>query len=226
VAWATAARRAAAAPIYSNDFQGAAGSEWSSTTTEVPPANPNRRFLGRFADGTVSLSLSGIPTHNLLRLDFDLYVIASWDGDGSAPDSPDIWSVELEGRPALVRTTFSNFPGRTQDYPGTFDDVPGAPANPPKTGAVEVNTLGYPGFLDFPGGDAVYHFSLEIPHSESSATFNFTGGPGLTSVDDESWGLDNVAVSAVVPEPATGACIVIGMLACAVRRRRNFLPSR
>ena len=76
-----------------------------------------------------------------------------------------------------------------------YDDVKGGAVNPPKDGASEVNTLGYGGFLDFPGGDSVYHLSFRFEHSGSSLVVDFTGGPGLTSVGDESWGLDNVQVT-------------------------------
>jgi hypothetical protein len=142
----------AAITIYANDFQGTVGSEWSATSTDVPPADETRRFLGRFADGTVSLSLSGLPTHTALLVEFDLFITASWDGGELA--GGDVWSFGVSEGPVLLRTTFSNFPGRTQDYPDGAD-------NPPKTGATEIDTLGYEGFLDFPGGDSVYHLSFD-----------------------------------------------------------------
>lgn len=182
--------------VYMNDFQGTVGSEWSSNTTEAPPADSTRQFLGRFADGTVSLSLSALPAHTSLSLDFDLFIMSSWDGDGPEPGTPDIWSLSVDGGPTLVHTTFSNFAGRTQDYPDGYDDVPDGAINPPKAGAVEVNTLGYPAFANFPGGDCVYHMHFDIPHTASSVMFSFVGGPGLTSVADESWGLDNVEIVA------------------------------
>ena len=212
-----------ASTIYSNDFQGVVGSEWSSTQTDIPPADSTRRFLGRFADGIVSLSLTGVPSHSAMSLDFDLFIMSSWDGDGPEPGTPDIWTVNVGGGPILLHTTFSNFPNRTQDYPGFYDDIPGGAANPPKTGASEVNTLGYPGFLDFPGGDSIYHFSFLFAHTSDSVTINFIGGPGLTSVSDESWGLDNVVVgvntdSNSIPEPGTAGLLGLGLISGLVLR--------
>jgi hypothetical protein len=214
--------QAGAQLVYFNNFQGAVAIEWSSRATEAPPADANRIFLGRFADGTVSLSLSALPAHSSLSLDFDLFIMSSWDGDGPEPGTPDIWSLSVAGGPTLVHTTFSNFPNRTQDYPNAYDDVPGGAVNPPKTGAVEVNTLGYPGFLNFPGGDSVYHMQFDIPHTASSVMFNFVGGPGLTSVADESWGLDNVRVVAVA-EPSTYVLLTVGFLLVVVLRGWRFM---
>jgi hypothetical protein len=210
--------RSSAVEIYSNNFQSAVGSEWSSSTTDAAPANAARRFLGRFADGIVSLSLSNLPAHSHLSIDFDLLITASWDGDGPEPGTPDIWSLNVNGGPELLRTTFSNFPGRTQDYPGTYDGVPNGATNPPKSGASEVNTLGYGGFIDFPGGDSVYRLRFVFPHAASSVQFGFRGGPGLTSVDDEGWGIDNISVQAV-PEP--GGVLVLGLGYLALFRRRG-----
>ena len=47
----------------------------------------------------------------------------------------------------------------------------------------------------FPGGDAVYHLSFTFDHTATDLVLNFIGGPGLTGVADESWGLDNVRVT-------------------------------
>jgi hypothetical protein len=182
----------------------------------------------------VSLSLSGLATHTSLSIEFDLYVIQSWDGDGPEGGTPDVWTLAVSGGPVLLHTTFSNFtempgvPTRTQDYPGTYDDVPDGATNAAKTGAVESDTLGYfPGFLDFPGGDSVYHLSFGFLHSASSVTFSFTGsGNGFSGVGDESWGLDNVRVSddnGVAPIPEPGTCVLLGagLVALARRRRRE-----
>ncbi len=219
VMWALASRPSAvqAVPIavYSNDFQGAVGSAWSNTSTDTTPVGA-RRFLGQFRNDTVTLSLSGLPAHSAITVSFDLFVIRSWDGD-HASFGPDIFDLDVAGGPAdLVHTTFSCFTP-PQAYPGSY---PGS-SNPRGTGAVETNTLGYSfPACTVPGGsvlsDAVYRFNLTFPHSASSLALIFSGSMAqVVSIEDESWGLDNVVVSLEMSEP-TGSGANVGGGAAAV----------
>jgi hypothetical protein len=123
---------------------------------------------------------------------FDLYVIQSWDGDGSAGSGPDVWRLRVLGGATLLQTTFSNYNGTNgifipQHYP---DAYPGTITHPGRTGAVENDTLGYTN-----GGrqDAVYRLTFTFPHTQSNLALDFAG-VGLQGLIDESWGLDNVQV--------------------------------
>ena len=60
----TAAHLALAAPVtvYTNDFEGAVGSQWMPGTVTVTP-NGQRHFLGRFGSELVTLSLNNLPAH-------------------------------------------------------------------------------------------------------------------------------------------------------------------
>jgi hypothetical protein len=194
-----AAITANGAVIYSNDFEGFVGSEWSSTSTDITPAN-SRAFLGQFAgDDAVSLSLNNLPVHNSVTVSFDLFVIQSWDGADS-DYGPDVWRLSADGGPILLNTTFSNTgeDGHQQSYPGSYSDGGVYDAY---TGAAEINTLGYEFY-----GDSVYRLSFTFNHVDNLLKLNFAG-IGLQDVSDESWGLDNVTVAvggaAAIPEPST-----------------------
>src|SRR5207237_9072517 len=143
--------------------------------------------------------------HTIVTLAFDLYVIRSWDGNGS--NGGERFIVDASG-PSLINTGFANNDAKDQCY---TDNCPAS--HPTKFGA-ETNTLGYDVGI---GGDAVYHLAFSFPHTDSSLTLHFIGTglqdsttgdttfPGLT---DESWGLDNVtvvddSVTTAVPEPGT-----------------------
>jgi hypothetical protein len=218
--------------VYFNDFETAVGPGWSDATGNALGINrtpTGRGFLGwegtpgplnGVSHETLTLT-TAIPKPGLVAVDFDLYLINSWDGNDST-FGPDIFQFFVESdRPAL-QTTFANVTGLTQSYPDSFGG-PGPTANhPAKTGASEVNTLGYLPFTV--SGDAVYHLSFRAPVTDGDLEFSvrdISNGAGLA---DESWGLDNVRVSTVpVPEPGTlsllsSALIIMGW-ACRYRRR-------
>jgi hypothetical protein len=156
-----------AATVYMSNFQNDDVAGWSSIDntigiTQVPNDDFVRKFLGEFSNGTVSLSLAGLPEHATTTVSFSLYLIRSWDGNDATvinndPLGPDTWGLSVAGGPTLLNTTFSN--GNSvagQNYDGAFStytytpwtpcdayaDYSG-PGNGPMTGANECYSLGY-----------------------------------------------------------------------------------
>jgi hypothetical protein len=209
--------------VYQQDFQSAVGSEWSHTTIQdaiTPYPSGPRSFLGEFGNDTVSLNLSGLMPHDSLLLQFDLYLIRSWDGSSSGTTydyGNDAFKVSVGGGPVLLDETFSNGNPAGQSF-GPL------PNNPYYTGAAETYSLGY----EFADGlqqtsqvmDSVYHLSFAFAHTTDQLTLNFSGY-GLQGLDDESWGLDNVYVSAI-PEPGVAPMLAMGLTALAWRTRKRF----
>jgi hypothetical protein len=170
-------------------------------------AAPNgTRFLGEFGgpeilapgepgynqlqvNQTVRLTLPHLPPHRALKIEFDLNILKSWDGNSPAY-GPDRFQIRVKDGPVLLQTTFSNNPkvtteGSTQDFP--------VPDSAPRTGAVSTGTLHYSDFF----ADAIYHLSYTFPHASDNIVFEFTSslfeGKGTA---DESWGLGKVQVMA------------------------------
>jgi len=204
--------------VYFNDFEAEAfGTEWSAVAIETTPVLA-RSFLGRFGNENVSLSISDLPTHDTIRISFDLYIIGSWDGN-TIP-GPDAWGIAVAGGPTLLHTTFcvsGPTSTRTQNYP----DWIGGDSHAQRTGAAESNTMGYTWsnvFLPIPvQTDAMWQLSFEVPHTAAGITFNFFAS-GLQPIDDEAWGLDNVRVEAV---PTPGALVFAGIGGLVALRRRR-----
>lgn len=76
--------------------------------------------------------------------------------------------------------------------------------HPPKTGAVEINTLGYDAGTGRDPMDAVYRISVTFPHTASSLVLSFDAdvvGINLSPFADETWGIDNFELT-LVPEPS------------------------
>lgn len=174
--------------VYSFDFEGPIGPEWSSNVAELSPSG--NIFLGRFGDFTSTLRLNGLPAHERLLVELDMYIFDSMDGNDTGPGSgeeengvadPDVFTYRGDGK-LIKRTTFSNrhpqaFPG---DYPG--GDYPA------KTGASDIDSLGY-------DEDTTFPVSLSFRHSGKKVKFSTTAS-GLDDLNDESWGFDNVVVAA------------------------------
>jgi hypothetical protein len=203
--------------VYFTDFESIPGPQWSSTRRNTVPNElyPAPSFLGEFgcidydsqensskqpencrAAEAVSLTLSGLPSHDEVTITFDLYLIRTWDGNPriySPTDerfAPDLFNLSVVGGPTLLNATFSVHPERPyQSYPAQYPgDGSPPPNNPRHTGALAINALGY-------DMDAVYRFTFTFAHAEPTVTFRFTA-PILQQLWDESWGLDNVEVKA------------------------------
>jgi hypothetical protein len=222
-------------PHYAQDFQGIVGPEWSSTmTSSTPTPYPEpigeRRFLGQFGGADrVTLTLAGLPAHDWARVAFDLYLIRTWDGSSSPGDfsyGDDRFRFGMVGAQTLLDETFSNGNPAGQSFGPS-------PSNDPMTGAAERYSLGY-WFIDGIQDtsyvqDAVYRFEFTFAHSASDLHLWFQSQLDQ-GADDESWGLDNVAVwlgrSAVataVPEPSSLVLVLLaaGALGAAAWRRPN-----
>ncbi len=204
--------------IYHNDFSnGKSLNEWS---TDKPIAGPwnnpikidstpngNRHFLGQFGQQSISLTLSNLPKHDSINIEFQLFVIKSWDGNDSR-QGPDIFKISVDDS-VMYQTTFSNDINETQDYPGEY--IANAPKkNKRQTGANEINTLGYyhngPKDNYYEYGDAVYYFQNQnakiYPHNKDSIIISFVGElnqsasmPETHVMKDESWGISTVNIS-------------------------------
>jgi len=222
--WASVAP--AATVVYENDFQIGAGWEWSNpvvTSTPLPP-DGSRRFLGQFGppdgggsfESSVTLTLGGLPLHTELSIEFDLYIMQSWDGNFPAVHGPDTWSLEVLEGGVLLYTTFNNqpfyfesqYPDQSQSFSGLMDSLPDTytgdisttPIYCGQTGSVEAGTLGYQSHFGDVGTQptsSVYHMHFDLLHDSASVAFMFSSSVVNEDLgpDPERWGLDNVVVT-------------------------------
>jgi hypothetical protein len=240
--------------LYANDFEIAVGPEWSSTSTygwglqQTPADDIGGRFLGYFGgDNATTLTLTNLPSGLAsLTLEFDAYLIWSWDGEDTrpvdgVPRGPDRFGFQSGAAGGVISGqswTFSHGSVATglQSFCGE-SAVPCAPT----TGALSRYTLGYrfeivptEEDLDTTGAapmDSVYRFAWTTAHdggTTASFTFFSAGLQVRPDLDfpylDEAWGLDNVRViHTPVPEPAEAALLALGLAVVAVvhRRRRH-----
>ncbi len=196
---ATVITTAAAGPLYQQDFENAAniGPEWSSDATEA--AFPFTRFSQRRTNDMLALTLN-TASGRAYSLVFDLYAIDSWGG--ANPEwGYDRFNVNIEGE-----SVFSEL----------IDNQPGSP----NADYRDPEVIGHLGFGMRPvDRDAIYRdITINFIANGDSTTFAFFGS-GLQDYRDESWGIDNVRVSAIPAAPAGIAMVSAGALLALHRRR-------
>lgn len=168
--------------VYENDFETAAGPQWTVQTIETAPSG--ERFLGTFSTAEARLTLGGLPAHESVTVELDLYIIDDWNGSERNPDLIEFRS----GTITLLRTTFSTNQNDRQAYPD-----PHPALNPAGTGAFAFNALGYPPpDEDHTWRDASYRITFTIPHTANTFDFRVLGMPTSST---EIWGIDNIRVT-------------------------------
>jgi len=237
VALLLSAGAASAAPItvFSTDFNGALAPEITPGTALLegvqgyaglgPVGNQfGGNFLRSATGNTVTLTLTGLPTHDTITLSFLFAAIDSLDGTGSVPPEGDFFKIVFDGA-TLFSESFANaLPSQTQSY------VP-----PPGVELARHADLGFTP-VDTYYSDSAYNFGADpafanFAHSASTATIEFfIFGPGNQSLDDESWAMDNLSVSVTtigreipvtIPEPFTLSLFGAGFAGVAALRRRK-----
>ena len=171
--------------------------EWSRTPS-------GRAFFGPFGQQAVTLRLTDLPRHRNVRVEIDLFVIGSWDGNGGQGAGPDILDVRMPGvGTALHATFFNTTEGDAAGLPmQSFPDAYLDGFHRGYTGAAEVRTLG---FVDHPNGsgdfprDAVYRLGWTFAHEGSDLTVVVTGlnvpqPLAKLLAQDERWGIGGLRV--------------------------------
>jgi hypothetical protein len=209
--------------IATYDFQGgvvgAAGG--TSVVTELQPgaagtaSDPNvvtapsgQMFLGRFANTQTTVVINIPAGYANYRVDYDLYIIGSWDGRGKQAQNgvfqANVYEVDSRCGTAvspIFKTTFSNQLTVQQDYPLPY--LTGG--NKAATGSFDQEALNYrsaptlsntPIFRSF--GDVEYHMTSGGANPcGGTGAFSLiisTSNPMQQSNYDESWGVDNIQI--------------------------------
>ncbi len=179
--------------VFEDNFESGVRPGWSQTKTEMTP-NGMTKFLGQFGNDSVKLTLDKLPPHKTVTVKFDLYIFKSWDGEEPI-SGPDVWGLKLEDAAFLINTTFTNVGTNRQKF-GCKHGEETAPICYAKGGtgpfgAMAVNSLG--------GWESVYKIKRTFAHEKSFLILTYFGAlreapPAVTSIDNESWGLDNLQI--------------------------------
>lgn len=196
---------AAGSSFFIEDLDGGFGA--SAPTLAGVYNNASNRFIGRLDNHKLGLAVANAGSR--YSIDFDLYVIGSWDGNGKQSGKQwgaDIWSAGVACSPNgaavqnLITTTFSNQKTVQQSFPDSY----GNGGSPAFRGAFAVDALGFindptshtPQFSS--AGDSWYKMSFKgnNPCGGGNPLYLVFTVPNanLQSNYDESWGVDNVSI--------------------------------
>lgn len=185
--------------VYSNDF----------TEVDLKNFENGRLFvfqgdtiLGFYHNEEVSVSLYDLPAHNLLKLEVEVWIHDSWDGNpDDGINGPDYWYMKIDEN-EVYRTTFSNSPCNSlfclmQSYPNEFFRQ-----NNPKTKALQTDLPGLCLFGTTPNYTTRYLVSRMVNHQADSVKITLgdellqTNSPD--PVCDESWSVGKIELTTMV----------------------------
>jgi len=182
--------------IYSNDFS---SMDSRNIQSEVGFGEYNDELvLGFFHNESFTLKLNDLPDHNSVRINIDLYIHDSWDGNSQGVNGPDVWKMLVDNE-LVVNTTFSNSPCES-----TFCLYQSFPENifrkfTPKTGSIIKDLPGRCQYFGVTGWTSKYRISHLVSHQNSSLAIKCLDelrqlnvlNPGC----DESWSVSKIEIS-------------------------------
>lgn len=199
--------------IYSSDFE---EEPFGGLTGAKVVEFNGSQMLGNYHDDGFQLHLIDLPDHKLLRIDFDLWIIDTWDGNNNGDNGPDRWFMEVKKEweidehsigDFMFETTFSNTGDHAvtpcfeelgcafQSYPGRYPSY-----NFPRTESIG-QANGYCWNQDLPNGATLYQISQTIFHDFSELHLFFYDSLvqeiASTKHCNESWALDNLQIIAI-----------------------------
>ena len=173
----------------------------SANATVIVYSNPD---LGDHTTDPVSINLSGLAAHTEVTLNFDLFIMDSWDGSTGGA-SPDYFGFSIDG--IGYGWSFDNFGGLE-----TNTDIADATGN--------FNSVNTWGSIDRYFQD--YNDGFTISHSLDTLDLSFYGyGSGFQGIYDESWRVTDLVVQTnATPEPSSIILIGLGLVGLIAARRK------
>jgi len=188
---------------YSNEFEsgftkdftilGANGVEDSLKITEF---NKNKIF-GRFNSNAVVFKRNTLPEHNIIKIEFDLYIHDDWKGNFIAPGStlPDLWQFKLDNNPLLI----TNFSNGTQDqlFPNNYT------ATLTNNKALSNSWAVLPGICSKAGqnnGTSFYKIEYITSHKGPIELLFQDVSFSATSLCIKSWSIDNLKLTTMLKQ--------------------------
>ena len=141
---------------------------------------------GDHTNDSISFNLAELPSHTEVKLNFDLFILDSWDGDADDYSGPDTFGFRIDG--VEHSWTFRNF---TEEGSETNPDTSGIKGE--YNGIAPIHSDNFERFFDD------YQDGFTIAHTGDNLNLEFFGS-GLQEITDESWRVQNILLETVAPE--------------------------
>jgi hypothetical protein len=153
------------------------------------------KVMGRLNREFVFFDMDVMPSHNALRIEFDLYIHDKWEGDNVAPGYtlPDFWTLYLNGL-TLSLATFSNDADKKQSFPASYNNLPST--NPAHANAWET-MQGACSYSSKADGTTRYKIDYTTAHDGPIHMIIADLLQGPSSPCIKSWSMDNLRVTAI-----------------------------
>jgi len=204
-------QQASATTVFFTDFNAGAPPEFTGITTTEPVQDFDTiagTFTGDFLRNTSGdglapavpgnpvpvqstiLTLTGLPSHTGVDVNFLLAIIDTWDGTAiscGAGNGPDFFKVSVDGT-EIFSHTFENTGCGAQTY-----------SPPAGVELVRKIDLGFLSGAGCCGPDSAYNMGLDpifdnISHTSATLTIEWFTNSAFSGNGDESWAIDNVEI--------------------------------
>jgi len=183
--------------VYQNDFEdyqlnSIKVSGWQNGTfgdinnIKIIDYNGNK-VLGRFNNNIIQLTLTNLPKHTAISVQFDLYIHDRWKND--------LWKMTFDGLDYLL-TGFSNDSTIQQAYPNWLNG--GAALSPAYSDAFTTHLPGVCRLASSSHGTSMYKIVRTILHTDS--TFQLQCSDAVHPLNDDcelSWSMDNLKITTI-----------------------------
>lgn len=141
--------------------------------------------LGQLNNNLVELKLHNLPSHQAVRVEFDLYLHNKWNND--------LWHMSFDNKDMLI-TGFSNDSTKQQSYPNWIAN--GIALSPAGRDAEEVYLPGTCSFTNATRGTSRYRIITTISHNNADFVLRCNDAGGINNdTCTRSWSMDNLKVS-------------------------------
>jgi hypothetical protein len=193
--------------VYFNNFEqesrleGAAQNKGYLTSTYGPNITTeynHSTVLGRFGTGGVLINLEQLPAHDYIRIEFDLYIHDSWEGNGLRGNGEDVFILNLD-ETTLYFSSIINTKclDKNCTEKQSFPAIIRAGVNPENAFVTDPSLPGACYWSGDKGGTKKIRITELYPHSNIISTIKI--GADIKDAGDDlcfkSWSVDNIMIT-------------------------------